>query len=208
MQTNLFFNKHNNNLTPKYADIKVPGTSETAYFTRKKARITRIKDEIKFLYKKKDQYLEVAQQLGNTWAIIHNSIHENINQGTERKYNTMKRKLNRLEQTQTNMSKHYPRVVNNTSIQFTSEELNLLNQGLKYNLNYKNKNWIQTLAFETETAIAQLPNHEQEEIRYRVAHNTKQLYKQQSHNKQHNSNRDKKERHTLSQIKNKLATNK
>jgi len=60
----------------------------------------------------------------------------------------------------------------------------LLNKDLKYNLNYNNKNRIQTLAFETETAIAQLPKHEQEEIRYRAAHNINQLYKQQSHNKQ------------------------
>jgi hypothetical protein len=80
----------------------------------------------------------------------------------ERKYSTMEHKWSRLEQKQTNTSKHlrtfYLRVVN-TSIQCTGEELNLLNKRLKYNLNYKNKNWIQTLAFETETAIAQLPNH-------------------------------------------------
>jgi len=119
-------------------------TSKAAYVTQKKARITTIKDEIKFLYKKKDQlnrklyrmHLEVAQQWGNTWAIIHNNIHENINQGMERKYNTMKHKLSRLEQTQTNTSKHLRtfclRVVNNTSIQFTGEELNLLNKRLKY----------------------------------------------------------------------------
>jgi len=41
------------------------------------------------------------------------------------------------------------------------EELNLLNKGLKYNLNYKNRNWIQTLALETETAVAQLHAQEQ-----------------------------------------------
>ena len=97
----------------------------------------------------------------------------------ERKYNTMKRKLSNLEQKQTNTSRHlrtfYPRVVNDTSIQFKSEKLNLLNKGLKYNLNYNDKNRIQTLAFETETAIAQLPKHEQEEIRYRAAHNINQL---------------------------------
>jgi hypothetical protein len=75
-------------------------TSKAAYVTQEKARITRIKDKIKFLYKKKDQlnrklyrtHLEVAQQWGNTWAIIHNSIHENINQGMERKYSTMEHK--------------------------------------------------------------------------------------------------------------------
>jgi hypothetical protein len=52
-----------------------------------------------------------------------------------------------------------------------------------------------------ETAIAQLPNHEQDDIIFWAGHNIKQLYKQQ------NSNHHK-ERHTLSQTKNKLATNK
>jgi len=36
------------NLTPKYANIKVLGTSKAAYITQKKIRFTRIKDEIKF----------------------------------------------------------------------------------------------------------------------------------------------------------------
>ena len=121
-------------------------------------------------------------------------------------------KLNRLEQTQTTTPKHlgtfYPKVLNNTKIQFTSEEMSLLNKGLKYNLNHKNKNWIQTLAFKTETAIAQLPSHEQDDIRFRAAHNIKQLHRQQPHNKQQNPNHDTKERHTLRQIQNKLTANK
>jgi hypothetical protein len=52
---NVFFNKQclNKNLTPKYANIKVSNTSKAAYVTQKKVCITRIKDEIKFLYKKK-----------------------------------------------------------------------------------------------------------------------------------------------------------
>jgi hypothetical protein len=86
----------------------------------------------------------------------------------EKKYNTIRQKLNKLEHTQTSIPKHlktfYPRVVDNTDIKFTAEELNLLNKHLKYNLNYKNKNWIKTLAFETETALAQLPTHEQDYV--------------------------------------------
>ena len=81
------------------------------------------------------------------------------------------------------------------------DELSLLNKGLKYNLSYKNKNWIQTLALETETAITQLPQQEQEYVRARAAHSIKQLYKQQSAKKQYNSNQAIKEYRTLSQIK-------
>ena len=70
-------------------------------------------------------------------------------------------------------------------------------------MSYKNGNWIKTLAFETETAIAQLPAQE-DYIRFQAAHNTKQLYKQQSASKQYNSNQAIIEHHTLNQIKDKL----
>jgi len=40
------------NWEPKYAEIKIPYTSPAARFTQKKAQITRLKEEIKFLYKK------------------------------------------------------------------------------------------------------------------------------------------------------------
>jgi len=35
--------------------------------------------------------------------------------------------------------KFYPRVVNKTEVCFTEEELEILNKGLKYNINYKRK---------------------------------------------------------------------
>jgi len=38
-----------------------------------------------------------------------------------------------------------------------------------YNLRYKHKDWIKTLATEAETAISQLPKSEQEYLRYQVA---------------------------------------
>jgi hypothetical protein len=65
----------------------------------------------------------------------------------------------------------YPRVVNKTNITFTNEERRLLNKGLKYNLSYKHKHWINNLAFEAETAITLLATNEQEHIRYQVAQN-------------------------------------
>jgi hypothetical protein len=39
--------------------------------------------------------------------------------------------------------------------------MQLLSKGLKYNLHYKHKNWIETLALEAETAITQLAATEQ-----------------------------------------------
>jgi purine nucleoside phosphorylase len=37
---------------PKYANTKFANTSPAAHITTKKAQITRVKDEVKFLYKK------------------------------------------------------------------------------------------------------------------------------------------------------------
>jgi hypothetical protein len=57
--------------------------------------------------------------------------------------------------TKINNIKH-SRVENYTNIQFTHDEIQLLNKGLKYILQYKNKIWIETLALEAETAISNL----------------------------------------------------
>jgi len=35
--------------------------------------------------------------------------------------------------------------INKTDITFTNDELSLPNKGLKYNLNYKHKNWMKPL---------------------------------------------------------------
>jgi hypothetical protein len=53
------------------------------------------------------------------------------------------------------------RIENVSNITLTREETQLLNKGLKYNLHYKLKNWIETLAMEAETAITQLNLDEQ-----------------------------------------------
>jgi hypothetical protein len=155
--------------------------------------------------------LNAAQEWGDTWHMIRDYLHNNINIDMDKKYNTLKQKLKKLEHTQTNTPEHlhtfYPRVTNNTNIKFNSDELNLLNKGLKYNLRYKHKNWIKTLALEAETAITQLPSHEQDYMRALTAHNLKQLYKQQSNNIQRNSTHALHEYRILRQIKNKLELN-
>jgi hypothetical protein len=76
---NLYFNRQClvKKLIPKYADIKIPNTSPAADYTSKKIRNIRIKDEIKFLHKKKQQlnkdlyhaHLEVTKECGNLWTL-------------------------------------------------------------------------------------------------------------------------------------------
>ena len=66
------------------------------------------------------------------------------------------------------LPKFYPRVLNNTTIAFTSDELALLNKGLKYYPHYKQKHWVTTLVLEAETAISLLPPFNQDPIRYQM----------------------------------------
>jgi U3 small nucleolar ribonucleoprotein component len=108
---NIYFNRQCliKKIIPKYANIKIPYLSPATNITQKKIHTIRLKDEIKFLYKKKDKlnndlyniHLEAAQEWGNTWYIILDSIHESINQELERKYKTIDMKLKKLVHTQT-----------------------------------------------------------------------------------------------------------
>jgi hypothetical protein len=79
----------------------------------------------------------------------------------QKKYMNLDKKLSKLAQTQTTHQQHkhtfYPRVVNNTDISFSKQEMAMLQKRLKYNLHTKPKNWIQNLALEAETAIPSLP---------------------------------------------------
>jgi 5'-deoxynucleotidase YfbR-like HD superfamily hydrolase len=102
----------------------------------------------------------------------------------------------------------YPRVENRTNITFSSDELALLNKDLKYSFNYKRKNWIETLALETETAVSYLPCTEQEYLRFQIAHNLKLLYEHYENSQGYNTRNMNKETHILHNIKNKLQSNK
>ena len=129
----------------------------------------------------------------------------------KRNIKNINQKLKKLEGTQKSSYEHrrnfYPRVVNKTNVTFTQDELTLLNKGLKYNLSYKQNDWIKTLALEAETAITKLPVMEQDYIRFQVAHNIKLLYKQCNENKSYNTKHANIERHTLNSIKRKLSSN-
>jgi hypothetical protein len=118
----------------------------------------------------------------------------------ERKYSNIDKKINALSKVQTRNNEiqkyFYPRVDNRTKINFSGNELTFLNKGLKYNLNYKPKNWIKNLALEAETAITHLPYTEQEGMRFLVAQNIQSLYKQHGNNNAHNmKKRDLREAH-------------
>jgi hypothetical protein len=54
---NIYFNQQclKQGVIPKYAQIKVPYTSPASMSTQKKMQISRIREEIRFIYKKKDK---------------------------------------------------------------------------------------------------------------------------------------------------------
>jgi len=78
---NMYFNQQCLQLgvIPKYARIKIPFTSPASVTTQRKSQILRVKDEIKFLYSKKDKlnlllykaHLNAALEWGNLWHLIH-----------------------------------------------------------------------------------------------------------------------------------------
>jgi hypothetical protein len=57
-----------------------------------------------------------------------------------------------------------------TDLVFSTNELPLLNEGLKYNL-IRTQNWIRIPALEAETENNHLPTFEQGHVRYQVANN-------------------------------------
>ena len=73
----IYFNKQclNKRIVPSYANIKLPNTSPAALTTQRKVHSMRIRDEIRFLHKKKPQlkntlykiHLKAAQEWGNSW---------------------------------------------------------------------------------------------------------------------------------------------
>jgi hypothetical protein len=86
--------------------VKVAATSPAAKFTTRKTHTLRIKDEIRFLYKKKAQlkkqpyysHLAAANIWGPAWDTIAEITHNNINRQMELKYDTLHKKLKNLQQ--------------------------------------------------------------------------------------------------------------
>jgi hypothetical protein len=131
---------------PKYANIKSPNTSLGAHVTTKKAQVTRIKGEIKFLHKKNDKlngdlydrHLKAAKEWGGAWDIIHRPIINYLNHEMELRYKHIDQKTDKLRRSQTQNpqvnTQFFRRVINKTDSSFTDEEMKLLNKGLEYSL--------------------------------------------------------------------------
>jgi hypothetical protein len=79
---------------------------------------------------------------------------------------------------------------------------------MQHNLHHKPKHWIRNLAWEAESAISQLPKHQQDYTRYRVAQATDQPYRPETRIQPMLKKQQLQEKKPVLKIKNKLDTNK
>jgi hypothetical protein len=89
-------------LTPQYAQIKLHSHNKFIIkHTESKIIKIRIKNEIKFLYAKKQElnktlynlHLQAANELGRSWDIISQNITQKLEQKMQRKYKTIHNKI-------------------------------------------------------------------------------------------------------------------
>jgi hypothetical protein len=183
--------------------VKIKGSGNATKLTQRQAQKLRIKNELKFLYIKKqhinkllyEAHLINAQFWQNYWPIIENDINQGLNEESNIHYNKIKNKIinlgqQQLDKTQQCMErKFYPRVHNMTNIHFKDNEYDLLSRGIKYNMGTQPKNCVKQLIYETENAIKHInDNGQQEAIRYIASKNieliTSQHYKINTFHKQ------------------------
>jgi hypothetical protein len=137
-------------------------------------------------------HISLANIWGNMWEYtrIHDTIEADLHEIMNNKYQTLNNKISKLTQVQITKPKaqqtFYPRVINNTSITFTTDELNLLNKGPKYNLHHKQRNWITKLGLEAENAISLQPTEDRNYHRKQVAQKIIHLHQQKNDNNNQN----------------------
>ena len=82
--------------------MKTTNTTPASQTTAKKSQLIRIKDEIKFVYRKMEkvnqEQFQTAQEWVSTWYIVQNSIQEAISREIGKIYKSMDNKINKLTQ--------------------------------------------------------------------------------------------------------------
>jgi len=147
----IWFNKPctEKEIRPNYIHIKINGNNKQCQNTMRTAIRTRVNQEIKFLYFKKQQlntqlyklHLKCANYWKNTWGYIQDSIERKLQEETEELYKKLNNKIDNLTKGKETRTKHnhnhqqhkfYKRTANLTNIIFTKEELETLDLGLQH----------------------------------------------------------------------------
>ena len=193
---NIWYNKtcKDKNVTPKYAYSK-----NKTYNTRLKLASThyeklRLKNEINFLYKKKQHLnlllykaeLQALDIFGKFWHHIKQLLLEKLSKIANAKYQNLNQKLNKLLETKPvnihekdNFQFHEP-IKNLSDEQFSDQELNLIAKGYKSNMS--NNNNIEKLIVEAEHIIHTNEKLDKNEIRYQISREIKKLKNQKISN--------------------------
>jgi len=176
-------------LTPKYISIKIQWNNRQSANTLKAATHFRINQEIKFLYIKKNKlneqlyakHLECATAWLAYWTTILETIDNSLQAEMEKLYNNLNKKLDSLQAMNHKHHKHetcnqqhifYQCTINLTNINFTTEEQNLLDQGMPYCIPRPTETQWTTLILETEQAIKLLDPKIQDTYCFMTAKNT------------------------------------
>jgi hypothetical protein len=101
-----------------------------------------------------------ANEWGNGWYLIAESIIDTVNYEMQNKYEKLKKLKNsqKAEDRIITPSKFYSRVVKNTNINFSKDELAVLSKGLKYNLHFEQKSGFQHLLLKLRQPLTNCPH--------------------------------------------------
>lgn len=207
------------NLKPNYINVEIQNQSSAAKRTKLTAEKIWIKNEIKFLYAKKNipntliyrKYLTLANT--SHPSILHNVITKidyQTSMITRKKRNTLKKKFNKLINSQNSIEnailfdfEFFPRTLNKTKIVFDSDEIDILNKGLNYNTRKTGRKGNFDELINAECAIKAIPEADHREAaRYLFSEKTKF-----DNNKAYIPSLQYKEQRTLKKVKEKLVEN-
>jgi exonuclease VII large subunit len=132
-------------LTPKYINISVNGSNQQSKRRKAAAVRHRINQELKFLYRKKQQlnstlyhlHLECSNYWGGMWQHIRTNIDDQLHSVIDNTYTNLNKKLDTLTNRLRNnidhkYHTHDERLINLTNIKFSKEQTRTLHRGLQY----------------------------------------------------------------------------
>ena len=155
--------------------------------------------------------MECANYWQSTWHTIQRLEFQKLEYTNDLLCENLNKKLNNLRHTQTpqmqnnetqtnNRTKFYPRIKNLTNTKFNKEEQDVLKLGLNYAIEKPTTHILQNLIIDTENAIKQLNEYEQNIYRHLAYNKIKQIKNTTTNNILH-----KRQLHIMKQIRKKLT---
>jgi hypothetical protein len=220
---NIYFNKKclQLNILPNYTKLIIKNNNNKTTKYIKHIRKHWIKDEIKHQYAKlnklNEKLIKIHLHLANTleqekWNYKYICIHNTIHKHKKQKYKTINKKLTKLITENNKESTHsyknethkfHPKHINLSNINFTNNEIEILQNANKYNHTINNIKTIENIIVETEEAINKIEPEKQDEIRSEaITHITNYIKKHNTKQKKYNPMLN-----TIKNIKQKLESN-